>query len=108
MNNNIKEVTQDNFQKEVIEFEGRVLVDFYADWCGPCKALAPELGIIAAKYEGDTKIKIVKLDTEANYDLSMKYRISSIPNCIVFENGVVKDQIIGLRQGKVYEDALTK
>lgn len=105
---NVIIVNEANFEDEVINFDGRVLVDFYADWCGPCKILEPELALLAAQYESDPKIKICKLDTEANYDLASKYKISSIPNVIVFGKGEVLDQIIGLRASKVYSDILTK
>jgi len=73
--------------------EGNVIVDFWAEWCEPCKRIAPMLEYLAEKYNG--KIKIVKVDTDANPNLSMKYNISSIPNLYFFKNGEVVDNQVG-------------
>ena len=104
---NLITVDESNFVAEVLEFKGKVLVDFYADWCGPCKVLAPELELLAAKYAENETIKICKIDTEANYDLSIKYKVSSIPNVAYFDSGILQEQIIGLKPASVYESKLT-
>lgn len=75
--------------------EGVVLVDFYADWCGPCKMLAPELEKLAENYDG--KAKVVKINVDKEQVLAMKYRISSIPALLVFKNGEQVDRQAGYR-----------
>ena len=83
-----------NFKGEVIESKGLVLVDFWADWCGPCKMLAPILGGLA----GETEAKICKVNVDESGDLAGDYGIRSIPTMIIFKDGVKVDQIVGLRQ----------
>lgn len=84
-----------NFNEVVLESKIPVLVDFYADWCGPCKMMSPILDEISQEFEG--KIKIAKVNVDDNPDLSSKYKIMSIPNMILFENGVKKENIVGAR-----------
>ena len=83
-----------NFKSEVIESKGLVLVDFWADWCGPCKMLAP----ILEELSGETEAKICKVNVDESGDLAGDYGIRSIPTMIVFKDGVKVDQIVGLRQ----------
>lgn len=83
-----------NFQSEVIGSAIPVLVDFWATWCGPCKAIAPELEALAAETEG--KLKVVKVDVDANNDLAAQYGIRSIPTLLLFKNGAHVDTHIGL------------
>lgn len=87
----------DNFDAEVLQSELPVLVDFYADWCGPCKAMAPLISAIAEEYEG--KLKVGKCDTEENMPLAQKYRISSIPNMQLFKGGEVIANFVGRMDG---------
>ena len=82
------------FRSEVIESKGLVLVDFWADWCGPCKMLAP----ILEELSGETEAKICKVNVDESGDLAGDYGIRSIPTMIVFKDGVKVDQIVGLRQ----------
>ena len=77
--------TTDNFETEVLQAELPVLVDFYADWCGPCKMMAPVVEKLAEEYEG--KLKVGKCNVDENMQLAQKYRISSIPAFMVFKNG---------------------
>jgi len=83
-----------NFKGEVIEAKGLVLVDFWADWCGPCKMLAP----ILEELSGETEAKICKVNVDESGDLAGDYGIRSIPTMIIFKDGVKVDQIVGLRQ----------
>ncbi|WP_297597007.1 thioredoxin [uncultured Cetobacterium sp.] len=83
-----------NFKSEVIEKKGIVLVDFWADWCGPCKMLAPVLEELSE----ETEAKICKVNVDESGDLAGDYGIRSIPTMIIFKDGVKVDQIVGLRQ----------
>ncbi|MCD6311510.1 MAG: thioredoxin [Elusimicrobia bacterium] len=82
-----------NFEQEVVKSEIPVMVDFYADWCGPCKMIAPAVEEIAKEYDG--KIKVCKLDVDEAGQTAAKYRVSSIPFIGFFKNGELVDQLIG-------------
>ena len=82
-----------DFQTEVLESDIPVLVDFYADWCGPCKMMSPVLEQISNEMEG--QIKIGKVNVDENPELASTYKVMSIPNFVVFKNGSVVDQVIG-------------
>ena len=85
--------TTDNFETEVLQAELPVLVDFYADWCGPCKMMAPVVEKLAEEYEG--KLKVGKCNVDENMQLAQKYRISSIPAFMVFKNGEATVTCVG-------------
>ena len=89
----ISEVTDNNFQAEVIESETPVLVDFWAPWCGPCRMVAPVLEEIAQE-KGDA-LKIVKLNTDENQQTAIAYEVLSIPTLILFKNGQIAKKVIG-------------
>jgi len=90
---NIIEGTDLNFEQEVLKSDVPVLVDFWAPWCGPCRAVAPVVEQIANDYQG--KLKVVKINTDDNQDTAVKYGIRSIPTLGIFKDGKVVDGIIG-------------
>ena len=89
----VKKFDENNFDAEVLQSSIPVFVDFYADWCGPCKMMSPVIDQLAAEYEG--KIKVGKVNVDENNDLAVKYDIMSIPNMIFFKNGQPVDRIVG-------------
>ena len=101
---NVKEFTDQNFDSEVLKSDQPVLVDFWAEWCMPCRMLTPSFENIAQDYAG--KVKVGKLDTDANRDVAMKYSISAIPTVILFRNGQVAQKFVGLRQERDFKEAL--
>jgi len=96
--------TDENFQREVLESDIPVLVDFYADWCGPCKMIAPIIEELAKEYEG--KIKIGKLNVDEDIKTTEKYRVMSIPTLIFFKNGAPVDTMVGAAPKKALQEKL--
>ncbi|MBI2996784.1 MAG: thioredoxin [Candidatus Melainabacteria bacterium] len=90
---NLGEVTDATFEAEVLKSPIPVLVDFWAPWCGPCKAVAPVVEEIAKDYSG--KLKVLKLNTDENPKTAQSYRISGIPSLMVFKNGQPVEQVVG-------------
>jgi len=90
----LREFTQQNFDSEVLKSELPVLVDFWAPWCGPCKALAPVIEKVAAEFDG--KVIVGKLNVDEAPVIASQYSIMSIPSLLLFVKGQVKEQIVGL------------
>lgn len=89
----VMKVSKENFEKEVLQSDKKVLIDFYADWCGPCKMLSPIVAEFAK--ENDT-IKVVKINIDENEELAVNYGVMSIPTLVVVENGETKNTSVGL------------
>ncbi len=98
------EVTDDNFDDAVLGSDTPVLVDFWAEWCGPCKALAPVINELATEYAG--KVKVGKLDTDGNREVSVRFSVSAIPTVILFNGGEIVEKFVGLRGKKDFQTAL--
>ena len=90
----LKKLNNHNFQNEIIENTGLALVDFYADWCGPCKMLSPIIDEIA---EERTDITVGKVNVDENNSLAAKYNVMSIPTMIIFKNGKEQVRVVGVR-----------
>ena len=89
----ITHVSDSTFAKEVLQSPQTVLVDFYADWCGPCRAIAPIIEEIA--HELNNRLKVVKLDVDQNPETAMQYGVQSIPTLLIFKNGKEVERLIG-------------
>lgn len=90
----MQEVTDQSFEQDVLKSDVPVLVDFWAEWCGPCKVLTPTVEKVASEYEG--KAKVVKLNIDDNGNVPQRYGIKGIPTLILFKNGAEADRTVGL------------
>ena len=90
---NIKELTDDNFEAEVLKSDVPTLVDFWAVWCGPCKQIAPMVDALANDYKG--RLKVAKLDVDHNQIVAQQYSVKSIPTLLIFKGGKVVGQLVG-------------
>ena len=96
--------TDDNFEEEVLKADGPVLVDFFAEWCGPCKMLGPIIEELAGEYEG--KVKIGKCDVDAAPQTAGKYGVQSIPTLIFFKGGEAVDKLMGFQSKEALKEKL--
>ncbi len=96
--------TDANFEEEVLNHKGAVLVDFFAPWCGPCKMMAPTIEKLAGEYEG--KVKVGEINVDENSEVSMKYEIQSIPTLIFFKDGEVVDKMVGFQSEEALKQKL--
>ena len=101
----VLELTDKNFDAEVIKSPQPVLVDFWAEWCMPCRMLAPTIDQIAGEFQG--RVKVGKVDTDANRDVTIKYGINAIPTVIVFKGGEVVKKFVGMTNKNDLSKALT-
>lgn len=97
------EFNADNFEAEVLNAEGPVVVDFWAQWCGPCRQLGPVIDQLASE-NGD--VKIGKLDVDPNQDIAMKYGVSNIPAILVFKGGEVVERMIGVQSKERLQEVI--
>ncbi len=92
----LKAVTIEDFEQSVVNAASPVLVDFYAEWCGPCKTQTPILGELAQEFDGKINFAKVDIDVDGNKDLAVKYGVLSVPTLILFSNGEVKETMVGV------------
>ena len=104
--NAIMEVNVSNFDQDVLKSEKPVLIDFWAAWCGPCRALAPIVDELATAYEG--KVTVAKMDVDRNTATPMRYGVRGIPTLLVFKGGQVKEQIVGYVPKEQIQKAIDK
>ena len=103
---NLVHVSDEDFETEILQFDKPVLVDFWATWCGPCKAIAPTIEALADEYAG--QLRVAKVDVDNNPKSASKFGIRAIPTMIVFKDGEVSDQITGAVGKAQLEDAIKK
>ena len=103
---NIVTLTQENFATEVLKAGSPVLVDFWAEWCGPCKMIGPILDELAEEYDG--RVKIGKVNIDQQQELATEYGVRAIPTLLVFHEGQVADQMVGLRSKRDLKASLDR
>ena len=106
MAGNVIELTDANFEQEVVKSKGICLVDFWAEWCAPCRMVAPTVAAISSEYAG--KAKVCKIDTDAHRDTSAKFGISAIPTLILFKDGEPVQRFVGVTSKDDLKAALDK
>jgi thioredoxin 1 len=94
----------DDFDREVLRSDVPVVVDFYADWCGPCRIVSPIMESLSEQYIG--KVKFVKINTDANEELAIRYNVMSIPTILIFKNGEIRETMIGAASASTYKQKI--
>ena len=102
----LTQVTDANFSTEVEQQKGLVVVDFWATWCGPCRMVAPIMEQIAGQYAG--KVKVTKLDVDANQKTAMRFNVRSIPSILFFKDGAHVDTLVGAYPKPVFDEKITR
>jgi len=102
----VLELTDDNFEQEVLSSDTPVLVDFWAEWCMPCRMLAPTIDELANEFTG--RVKVGKVDTDSNRDVSIKFDINAIPTVLLFKDGEVLRKFVGVISKQEFADELEK
>jgi thioredoxin 1 len=103
---NIVTLTEANFEQEVLNSPTPVLVDFWAEWCGPCKMIAPILDELASEYDG--KVKVGKVNIDDHQSIATQYGIRAIPTLLIFKDGEVAEQVVGMRSKRDLKANLDK
>jgi len=101
----LTQIDKNNFQKEVLDYKGVVMVDFYADWCGPCKMTGPIIDELAEEMKN---IKFVKINVDGNPELASQYNVFSIPTFLIFKNGSVINQFVGALSKEAFIGEINK
>ncbi|HAS17785.1 MAG TPA: thioredoxin [Nitrospiraceae bacterium] len=102
----VKAVTKDSWDAEVLQTNGVVLVDFWAAWCGPCRMVSPIVDDLSKEYEG--RVKVLKLNTDENPDVAGRYQIMGIPTIMFFKDGKVVDKLVGALSKPQYKEKIEK
>ncbi len=103
-NEKIININMENFETEILSYNGAVMVDFWADWCGPCKSLAPTIDEIALELGND--MKVCKINVDENQSLAQQFRVMSIPTVVFFKNGEAVNRFVGVREKSEYLDTM--
>lgn len=101
---NVLELTDANFEQEVVQSDTPALVDFWAEWCMPCKMIAPIVEELATEYAG--RLKVARMDTDSNRDIALKLGISAIPTLILFKGGQVQKKLVGVQPKSDLKEAI--
>lgn len=97
----VKEITAENFESEVMDTRRLVVIDMYADWCGPCKMMAPIIDSLSNEYED---VKFLKINVDDNPDIAARYHVESIPNFVFIKDGKMVNQVVGARDADSFAD----